>query len=68
MSREGLEALRACVYADPELARDLNDVADARLGAEVVRAAAELRCDVTDDDVSTAIAQAREAWLLRWIL
>jgi hypothetical protein len=62
-----LDSLRACVYADPALVRRLHGLTGERFSDEVVRVAAELRRDVTADDVGTAIAQAREAWMLRWI-
>jgi hypothetical protein len=68
VSRGGLEALRGYVYADPNLVRRLHGLTGERFSEEIVRVAAELRCDVTAADVRTAIAQAREAWMLRWIL
>jgi hypothetical protein len=68
LSKDGLEALRGCVFADPELVRRLHGLAGEPFSDEIVRVAAELRCDVAAADVRTAIAQAREAWMLRWIL
>ena len=67
MSQAGLDALRARVHADPELARSLRDLAPAHFEAELLRLAAELGDDVTRRDVGEAVAQARQAWMLRWV-
>ena len=67
MSQEGLEALRARVSEDPELAQRLYAIEPARFVEEVTAAAARLGCEVTEDDVRLAIAQARHAWMLRWV-
>ncbi len=67
MSRQGLDALRARVHADPALARRLRALEPERFQAEVLRLAAESGDDVTPADVSEALARARQAWMLRWI-
>jgi hypothetical protein len=67
MSRHGLDALRARVHADPELARRLRGLAPERFHAEVLRLAAEAGDDVTPAEVGEAVTQARQAWMLRWI-
>jgi len=67
MSREGLDALRARVSADPELARRLHGLEPERFAGEVARLAAELGLDVAEADLDAAIAQARMAWMLRWV-
>jgi hypothetical protein len=68
MSREGLDALRARVFGDPALASALRDAEPANFAAEVLRLASELGCDVSEDDVRSATARAKERWRLRWIL
>lgn len=67
MSQAGLEALRARVHGDPELARRLRALASDRFEAELLRLAAERGDDVTPRDVGEAIARARQAWMLRWV-
>jgi predicted ribosomally synthesized peptide with nif11-like leader len=67
MSREGLDALRARVSADPDLARRLHRLEPERFTSEVIREAAELGFDVAEPDLDAAIAQARSAWMLRWV-
>jgi hypothetical protein len=66
MSEDGLDALRARVNADAELARRLRRIEPEHFALEVERLAAELGCDVAADDVHAAVAQGRRAWLLRW--
>jgi hypothetical protein len=67
MSEEGLDALRARVCDDVELARRLRRMEPERFVSEVPRIAAECGVDVAADDVQHAIAQGRHAWNLRWI-
>ncbi len=67
MSRAGLDALRARVHADPELARRLRELEPERLHAEVLRLAADAGDDVTAEDLGAAVARARQEWMLRWI-
>ena len=67
MSAEGLDALRARVSADPELARRLHGLEPERFTSEVSRVAAELGFDVAEADVDAAIVQARSARMLRWV-
>jgi len=67
MSKEGLEALRARVHADAELARWLRRVEPERFKDEVLRLAAENGDAVTARDLDETIAAARQAWMLRWI-
>ena len=65
---EGLDALRARVDEDVELARRLRRIAPERFVDEVCAVAAELGLEVTAAELDAAIAQGREAWALRWIL
>jgi hypothetical protein len=67
MSREGLDALRARVNVDPDLARRLRRLEPEGFSGEVVRLAGELGLDVAEADLDAAIAQARSAWMLRWV-
>jgi hypothetical protein len=67
VSREGLDALRARVHADPELARRLYRVPDDRFADELSRIAAAAGCEVDAGDVRAALAQARTSWGLRWV-
>lgn len=67
MSREGLEALRARVHADPALATRLCGAAPEHFAEHVLRFARDAGIDVTADDLTAACAQARRRWLLRWI-
>ena len=67
MSKEGLEALRARVHADAELAQRLRRVEPERFKAEVLRLAAADGYDVTAADLDETIARERKAWMLRWI-
>ncbi|MDB5069959.1 MAG: hypothetical protein JWM87_1070 [Candidatus Eremiobacteraeota bacterium] len=67
MSTEGLEALRARVHADAELARRLRRVEPERFTDEVLELAAAAGYDVTAAELHETIARAREAWILRWI-
>ena len=67
MSQEGLEALRARVHADAELARRLRRLEPAAFAAEVLRTAGAWGLDVTQHDLDGAVAQARRDWLLRWL-
>jgi Nif11 domain len=68
MSKEGLNALRARVQQDPDLARRLHRIAPERFVGEVVEIAAGLGISVDDADVQQAIMHGRQAWGLRWIL
>jgi hypothetical protein len=65
--KEGLEALRARVAADPKLARQLRRVAPERFAAEVVLIARELGYDLAETDVNDAASRGRTAWTMRWI-
>ena len=67
MSKEALDALRARVHGDPELARRLRAIPAGEFTESLPRIAAELGYDVTQDDVTEAIAQAKRSWTLRWI-
>jgi predicted ribosomally synthesized peptide with nif11-like leader len=66
MSREGIEAFRARVHQEPELARQLHAVEASRFTDEAVRIAGELGCAVTASDVEDAVARGRGDWTLRW--
>jgi hypothetical protein len=67
MSEEGLDALRARICDDAELARRLRRIGPEHFVSEVMRVAAECGVDVAADDVQRAIGQGRHAWNLRWI-
>jgi len=67
MSAEGLDALRARVHADAELARRLRRIDPARFVDEVTALAASLGIAVTREELDSAIARERQAWALRWI-
>jgi hypothetical protein len=66
MSQEGLDALRARVSDDPELAQRLYAIESERFVEEVTGTAAALGYEVTDD-VRFAITRASQAWMLRWV-
>jgi hypothetical protein len=68
MSNDGLNALRARVYEDPDLARHLLGIAPEHFVDEVLRLAAGLGLSVGDADVQQAIMHGRQSWALRWIL
>ncbi len=67
MSQQGLEALRARVHGDPELARALRRLAPEQFEAELLQLAAECGADVTPQDVGEARVRARRDWMLRWV-
>jgi Nif11 domain len=67
MSKQGLEALRARVNDDPELALRLHGVEPARFAAEVVHIADELGLEVAERDVDDAVARGRLSWTTRWL-
>jgi hypothetical protein len=67
VSEEGLDALRARVDADAELARRLRRIDPTRFVDEVTAVAASLGIVVTRDELEAAIARGRQAWALRWI-
>jgi hypothetical protein len=67
MSTEGLDALRARVNDDPDLARRLRRADSARFAGEVTAVAGELGCEVTEGDVEQAMMRGRQAWTMRWI-
>jgi hypothetical protein len=67
VTETGLDALRARVHADAELARRLRRIDPARFVDEVTALAASLGIVVTRDELDAAIARGRQAWALRWI-
>jgi hypothetical protein len=67
MSDEGLDALRARIRDDVEVARRLRRIEPGQFVSEAMHIAAEDGLDVVADDVQRAIAQGRQAWNLRWI-
>lgn len=67
MSETGLDALRARVAADAELARRLRRIDPARFADEVVSVAASLGIGLTRGEVGAAVERSRGAWALRWI-
>ena len=67
MPAEGLQALRERVYGDAALALRLRSVDPALFIAEVVRVSSELGYEVTDADVTAALAHAQREWTLRWV-
>jgi len=68
MAEEELNALRARVDEDVELALRLRRIAPERFVHDVRALAAELGFDVRAGELDAAIAQGRESWALRWIL
>jgi len=68
MAKEGLDALRARVGEDAELARRLRRIAPERFVEDVCAVASEFGLDVSAAELNAAIAQGRETWALRWIL
>jgi hypothetical protein len=68
MAGEGLNALRARVDEDVELARRLRRIAPERFVDDVRALAAELGLDVPAAELEAAIAHGRQSWALRWIL
>ncbi len=68
MSKEGLDALRARVHEDAELAARLRRIEPDGFADELERLCADLGFNVAADDVEAAIAQGRQAWALRWVL
>jgi predicted ribosomally synthesized peptide with nif11-like leader len=68
MAEEGLDALRARVDEDVDLARRLRRIDPERFVDEVRAIAAELGFDVTAAEFDAAIAHGRQQWALRWIL
>ena len=67
MSEARLDALRARVGDDLELARRLRRIEPEHFVSEVVRAGADCGVDVAPDEIQRAIAQGRQMWNLRWI-
>lgn len=67
MSREALEALRARVHGDLELARRLHGTEPAEFTGATTRLASELGYDINANDVRDAIAEWVRAWIMRWI-
>lgn len=67
MSSAALERLRRHVHADPALALRLRRVAAETFAADAIAVAHALECDVDEADIERALAQARQAWTLRWI-
>lgn len=67
MSREGLQALRARVHGDPELAMRLRAAKPEQVVAAVLAAAAAHGDDVTREDCEDAMRRARQEWAQRWI-
>jgi uncharacterized protein YqfA (UPF0365 family) len=68
MAEGALDALRARVGEDVELALRLRRIAPERFVDDVRALAAELGLDVSAAELEAAIAQGRQTWLLRWIL
>ena len=66
-AKHDLDALRARVAADPELAGRLRAIDPEHFVAEATRIARELGYDVKESDLDEAIAGARRAWMMRWI-
>ena len=67
MAQEGLDALRARVHADAELARRLRGIDPARFADELVAVAASVGIGVTRSELEAAVERGRGAWMLRWI-
>ena len=67
VSTEGLDALRARVDDDPELALRLRRVEPECFVADVMRVAAESGFVVAEHDIADAMISAQRAWTLRWV-
>jgi hypothetical protein len=67
MAENGLDALRARVHGDAELARRLRAIDPARFADEVVAVAASVGIAVTRSELEAAVERGRGAWMLRWI-
>jgi hypothetical protein len=67
VAQQGLDALRARVHADAELARRLRRIDPARFADEVVAVAASVGIGVTRRELEAAVERGRGAWMLRWI-
>jgi hypothetical protein len=67
MSTEGLEALRARVSDDPELALRLRGADPAHFTGEVLWLAGELGFEVSESDVDEAVTRGRLSWTTRWL-
>lgn len=67
MSQAALDALRARIYDDVEVARRLRRIEPELFVSEVTRVAAESGLDVAADEIRRAIEQGRLEWSLRWI-
>lgn len=62
-----MDALRARVDQDVELALRLRRTDPGRFAEEVVATAASLGIVVTRSELEAAIERGRGAWMLRWI-
>jgi hypothetical protein len=62
-----LDALRARVWSDPDLAARLAAIPDAQLAGEVEIVARAMGLVIGPDEIARAIDASRGAWLLRWI-
>ncbi|MDP9105025.1 MAG: Nif11-like leader peptide family natural product precursor [Candidatus Eremiobacteraeota bacterium] len=67
MAGEGLDALRARVWQDADLALRLRRIAPERFVDDVCALAAEFGFDVSASELEAVIVQGRQAWMLRWI-
>jgi len=66
MTERGLDALRARVGADAQLAHRLRRIDPARFADEVVAIAASVGIVVTRSELEAAVERGRGAWMLRW--
>ncbi|HEY0614988.1 MAG TPA: hypothetical protein VGC96_10125 [Candidatus Elarobacter sp.] len=67
MAKDALDALRAAVHADPDLALLLRRTDPEEFFTTVLRVADERGLAVTHEDVHEAVSAGRQAWLTRWL-
>lgn len=62
-----VDALRALVHRDPDLAAELAAVPDALLEVELLRRADGFGLELTAVELERAMAVARREWTTRWL-
>ena len=67
MSKGDLDALRARIDEDRELALRLRRTLPDRFVAEVLRVASERGFDISETEIAAAMVSAQRAWMMRWV-